>query len=101
MQLQCLIDKNKGNNYAAARLKGGTVLVGHPRQAGHAEKDLIKQDGKRKIVDPYSEREPRSRTCAPLTKDVNVSYSVHWNGVDRDASNDVMKKAIKDLFDSP
>ncbi|MFG3292682.1 RHS repeat-associated core domain-containing protein [Streptomyces sp. NPDC048179] len=101
VQLQRLIDKNKRNNYAAGRLEDGTILVGKSSTAGHAEESVIDQAKGQKIVDLYSELEPCANNCQGLTKDMNVTYSWRWNGVDRAASKAEMKKAIADLFKSP
>ncbi|MFC3577721.1 RHS repeat-associated core domain-containing protein [Streptomyces yaanensis] len=101
VQLQRLIDKRKNGNYGAARLEDGTILVGRSASGTHTEEDLIRQAGGRKIVDLYSEREPCARKCQKLVKDMNVTWSYRWNGVDREASNAALNKAIKELFDSP
>ncbi|WP_159771017.1 RHS repeat-associated core domain-containing protein [Streptomyces sp. HM190] len=101
VQLQRLIDKKKTGNYGAARLDDGTILVGRSAKGIHAEEDLIQQAGDRKVVDLYTEREPCANKCAGLVKDINVTYSYRWNGVDRDASNAALKRAIDDLFSGP
>ena len=79
----------------------GTILVGRSSSGIHAEEDLIQQAGKRKITDLYSECEPCANKCEKLVRDMNVSWSYRWTGVDRDASNEALNKAIKDLFNSP
>lgn len=48
----------------------------------------------------YSEREPCKNKCQGLTSDMNVTYTVRWNGVDRDAANAELKKAMRDFFNS-
>ncbi|MGW7788423.1 RHS repeat-associated core domain-containing protein [Streptomyces tricolor] len=101
VQLQRLINKDKKGNYGAARLEDGTILVGRSSGGSHAEEDLIRQADGRKIVDLYSEREPCARKCQALTRDMNVTWSYAWNGVDRAASNSALKRAIDDLFSSP
>jgi hypothetical protein len=101
VQLQRLIDKKKTGNYAAARLEGGEILVGRSSEGIHAEEDLIRQAGDRKIIDLYTEREPCAKKCSSLVKDMNVSYTWRWNGVDRAESTAQWKKAMQDLFNSP
>ncbi|GGT45884.1 hypothetical protein GCM10010254_75740 [Streptomyces chromofuscus] len=108
VQLTRLINKDKVGNYAAARLDDGTIVIGRSGQI-HAEEDIIYNQAKgRKIVDMYSEREPCKAKCLDLTKDMNVTYTVPWNGATkaeqdaiRAASNRELKRLIKDLFDSP
>ncbi|WP_399925102.1 RHS repeat-associated core domain-containing protein [Streptomyces kanamyceticus] len=101
VQLQRLIDKKRGGNYGAARLEDGSIIVGRSGKGIHAEEDLIQQAGDQKITDLYTEREPCANKCANLVKDINVTYSYKWNGVDRGKSNAELKKAIKDIFESP
>jgi RHS repeat-associated protein len=99
--LQRLLDKNKTKgNYAAGRLEDGTVLVGRSGSGIHAEEDVIRQANGKRIVDMYSEREPCANKCQKLTSDMNVTYTVRWNGVDRDAANAELKKAMRSFFDS-
>ncbi|MEU8295586.1 RHS repeat-associated core domain-containing protein [Streptomyces pseudogriseolus] len=99
--LQRLIDKKlTGGNYAAGRLEDGTILVGRSNKAMHAEEDIIQQAGGKRIVDIYSEREPCKNKCMKLTTGMNRTYTVPWNGVDRDAANAALKKAQRAFFDS-
>ncbi|MFD9565400.1 polymorphic toxin-type HINT domain-containing protein [Streptomyces sp. NPDC059994] len=95
---QRLLDKNKGNNYGAARLEDGTILIGRSSAGIHAEEDLVRQAGDRKIVELYSEREPCEAKCQALTAGMKTSWSWQWNGVDRTVVNSQIKAAINDLF---
>ncbi|MDG4857750.1 RHS repeat-associated core domain-containing protein [Streptomyces sp. T-3] len=101
VQLQRLIDKKKSGNYGAARLSDGTILVGRSGKGVHAEEDLFRQAGSRKITELYSEREPCSNKCAKLVRGVDVTYSHPWNGVDRAQSNAALKADIDALFKRP
>ncbi|MHC3475636.1 nucleic acid/nucleotide deaminase domain-containing protein, partial [Streptomyces sp. 7R007] len=94
-------DKNKKGNCAAARLDDGAIIIGRSSAYMYAEEDLLQQAGGRKIKDLYSEREPCANKCEKLVEEMNVTYSVRWNGVDRDASNAELKKLISQLFASP
>jgi RHS repeat-associated protein len=95
---QRLAENNKGNNYGAARLEDGTILVGRSSAGVHAEEDLIRQAGDRRIVDLYSERQPCAAKCEGLTAGMNTSWSWQWNGVDRGAVNAEIKATINNLF---
>ncbi|MFD3682482.1 polymorphic toxin-type HINT domain-containing protein [Streptomyces sp. NPDC058613] len=95
---QRLAENNRGNNYGAARLDDGTILVGRSSAGVHAEEDLIRQAGDRRIVDLYSERQPCAAKCEGLTAGMNTSWSWQWNGVDRGAVNVRIKATINNLF---
>jgi RHS repeat-associated protein len=100
--LQRLLDRKRtGGNYAAGRLDDGTIIVGRSSKHVHAEEDVIEKAGSRRIVDLYSEREPCKNKCQKLVKDMNVSYTVRWNGVDREAATKELNGYIKQFFDSP
>jgi hypothetical protein len=62
---------------------------------------VIEKAGSRRIVDLYSEREPCKKKCQKLVKDMNVSHTVRWNGVDREAATKELNGYIKQFFDSP
>ncbi|WP_329430527.1 polymorphic toxin-type HINT domain-containing protein [Streptosporangium sp. NBC_01495] len=98
VQQERLKDKNKGNNYGAAMLEDGTIIVARSGKRIHAEEALIKLANGRKIVDLYTEREPCANKCQGLTKGMNVSWSWDWNNVDRDATNKALKRAVNALF---
>ncbi|MFE7590366.1 ricin-type beta-trefoil lectin domain protein [Kitasatospora sp. NPDC057512] len=95
---QRLLENNKGNNFGAARLEDGTILIGRSSAGIHAEEDLIRQAGDRRIVELYSERQPCANKCEGLTAGMKTSWSWQWNGVDRGAVNAEIKAAINDLF---
>ena len=89
---------DKGHNYAAGRLEDGTIIVGKSSADLHAEEDVIRQAGGRKIVDLYTEREPCA-ACAGITGDMNVTYSWAWNPSEvRPASNKALAAAVRGLF---
>ncbi|WP_203787542.1 polymorphic toxin-type HINT domain-containing protein [Longispora fulva] len=92
-------DANKGNNYGAARLEDGTIIVGRSSKGVHAEQDLIKKANGRKIIDLYTEREPCANKCAGLTQDMNVTWSGPWNPPSvRPSTNAYLRNKIDELF---
>jgi len=93
-----LLDANKLNNYGAARLENGTIIVGRSSAQWHAEEELIARAGARKITDLYTELEPCARKCAALTGGMNATWSWAWNDVDRAASQFAKREAIRRLF---
>jgi RHS repeat-associated protein len=93
--------QDRGGNYAAALLDDGTIVIGRSSLDGHAEEDLVRQAGNRRIVSLYSEREPCANTCAPLLGRMNitnVTWSWDWNGVDRNAVNAAIRQTVGKLF---
>ncbi|MGW5449268.1 RHS repeat-associated core domain-containing protein [Streptomyces asiaticus] len=97
VQLQRLIDKNRGGNYGAARLEDGDIIIGRSSAGVHAEEDLISKAGNRKITELYTEREPCAKKCAGLVEDLKVSWSYKWNGTDRSATEAIRAQTNKDL----
>lgn len=72
-------------NYAAARLEDGTIITARSG-AKHAEENLLKDAGGRRIISLYSERAPCAAKCAGLLSAHNpgmrISWSWEWNGAD-------------------
>ncbi|MEV4806621.1 polymorphic toxin-type HINT domain-containing protein, partial [Nonomuraea sp. NPDC049421] len=94
-------DNNKtGNNYGAALLDDGEVITGRSNKRRHAEQDLMNQANGREILELFSEREPCANKCEELTRGMNPSWAVPWNGVDRSKSNADLKEMLKGLFNN-
>jgi RHS repeat-associated protein len=74
--------KGKGGNYGAARLDDGTIITGRSGGGLHAEQDLLRQAGNRKIVELFTERAPCAKRCQPLLRDkgIDISWAFRWNG---------------------
>lgn len=91
--------KDRGGNYAAGSLDDGSTVVGRSSADLHAEQDIIRQAGGRRIMEMFTEREPCAARCAALTQDINVTWSWPWNppGV-RPASNAALRGAVRELF---
>ncbi|MFH8627425.1 polymorphic toxin-type HINT domain-containing protein [Streptomyces vietnamensis] len=85
--LQRLLLNDVKGNFAAGRLEDGTILVGRSGSGIHAEEDILRQAGDRKVIEVYSERQPCANKCEGLMADrgIKTSWSWDWNGMDHSA----------------
>lgn len=89
-------------NYAIGCLEDGTMVIGRSSGAMHAEEDVIRQAGFRRIVDLYSERQPCQEDSEALTGGFNKSWSFLWNPPTvREASTAAFRAAMNELFQRP
>jgi hypothetical protein len=93
---------DKTGNYAVGCLEDGTIVMGRSYGKMHAEQDVIRQAGFRRIIDLYSERDPCQERCAELTRGVNTSWSFRWNPPEvRPQSTLAFRDAMRRLFQLP
>jgi RHS repeat-associated protein len=82
---------DKGGNWGAARLEDGSIITAKsgPGKYRHTEVNLLDAAGGLKVVDLYSERAPCAgiRGCQRKLGGVNVTWSLPWNGSDKDETD--------------
>ncbi len=78
--------KATGNNYGAARLDDGTIIVEFSGKKGtarskHSEELLVEraESEGRQILEIYTERQPCAAKCEDLTKSIPTTWSFRWN----------------------
>jgi hypothetical protein len=117
--------KNAGaSNYAIAKLRDGTYIIGYSDNLAHSEERLLDQmNGKsqRAVFDPatgrvsyqapraspivegFSELEPCANKCDPKLNSAGVrqkfTWSYQWNGRPGDSDDEI--KAIRDRANNP
>ncbi|MFC7279477.1 nucleic acid/nucleotide deaminase domain-containing protein [Paractinoplanes rhizophilus] len=114
-----LFKNASGSNYAIAKLRDGTYIIGYSDSVAHSEERLIDQmNGKSQrivfdpatgrvsyqapraspIVEGFSELEPCANKCDPKLRALGLrekfTYSWQWNGRPGDSADEI--KAIRD-----
>jgi RHS repeat-associated protein len=92
--------QDRTGNYAAARLADGELVIGRSSVRQHAEEDVLAQAGNRRMEEMYTERQPCANKCESLTRDIDVTWSWDWNGVDRARVTSDIRATIARLLQS-
>jgi hypothetical protein len=101
IQAERLRTNDKRGNYAVGCLEDRTIIMARSGEM-HAEENLIRQAGFRRIIDLYSERAPCQENCAALTRGMNTSWSFRWNPPEvRPQSTLAFRDAMRELFQLP
>ncbi|KXK62150.1 hypothetical protein AWW66_09940 [Micromonospora rosaria] len=95
-----LLDKARGRsgNYAAVLLEDGRILTGRSGKRVHAEDDVLKQAGSRRVKALYTERAPCANKCQAKVRGIpKVTWSFPWNHSNRAKQASIRAKSNEAL----